>query len=78
MYPNPVSDQIILELSEIEEEQLEVSIYDMKGIQFFSQVLKSENRKIVLDISNLRMKPGVFVLLVNTKAQPQVFKFLKK
>lgn len=78
MYPNPVLDQIIIELSEIEEKQLEVSIYDMKGMQLFTQVVESENRKIVLDISNLRMKPGLFVLLVNTKAQPRVFKFLKK
>ncbi|MFN3997653.1 MAG: MopE-related protein [Algoriphagus sp.] len=78
MYPNPVSDQIILELSEFKEEQLEVSIYDMKGIQLFTQLMESENGKIILDITNLRLKPGVFVLLVNSNGVPQTFKFLKK
>ncbi|MCC5939423.1 MAG: BspA family leucine-rich repeat surface protein [Lunatimonas sp.] len=78
MYPNPVSDQIVLEFGRTEEDEVEVSIYDMKGEKLLAIVSESENEKIVLDISSLRMKPGVFVLLVRTKGQAQVFKFLKK
>jgi hypothetical protein len=78
IYPNPVSDLINIELSVRGEERVEVSIYDLKGIRLFNQEFESENGKLVLDISNLRLKPGLFVLLVNTNGYPQTFKFMKK
>jgi hypothetical protein len=78
MYPNPVSDIINLELSGQVEEKVEVSIYDLKGVRLFNQEFESENGKLVLDITDLRLKPGMFVLMVNTNGYPQTFKFLKK
>lgn len=78
MYPNPVAEIINLELSGQVEEQVEVSIYDLKGVRLFNQEFESENGKMVLDISNLGLKPGMFVLMVNTNGYLQTFKFLKK
>ncbi|MCS4436939.1 T9SS type A sorting domain-containing protein, partial [Aquiflexum gelatinilyticum] len=78
MFPNPVSDLINLELSNLQEEKVQVSIFDMKGILLLDQEFESENGTLVLDISELRLKPGTHVLLVNTNGGQQVFKFLKK
>jgi uncharacterized protein YjdB len=78
MYPNPVAEIINLELSGQVEEHLEVSIYDLKGVRLFNQELKSEDGTLMLDISDLRLKPGMFVLMVNTNGYLQTFKFLKK
>ncbi|MCH6198746.1 Ig-like domain-containing protein [Aquiflexum sp. LQ15W] len=78
MYPNPVSDIINLELSGQVEEQVEVSIFDLKGVRLFNQEFESENGKLVLDISNLGLKPGMFILMLNTNGYPHTFKFLKK
>jgi hypothetical protein len=50
----------------------------MKGVRLFIQELELEDGKLALDISNLSLKPGFFVLLVNTNGYPQTFKFLKK
>ncbi|MCH6201975.1 T9SS type A sorting domain-containing protein, partial [Aquiflexum sp. LQ15W] len=78
IYPNPVIDLINLELSNREEERVEISIFDMKGILLLNQEYDSENGTLILDISNLRLKTGTHVLLVNTNGHQQVFKFLKK
>jgi hypothetical protein len=50
----------------------------MKGILLLDQEYESENGNLLLDISNLKLKPGTHVLLLNTNGQQQVFKFLKK
>jgi hypothetical protein len=78
IYPNPVEDKINLELSKMGIERVEISIFDMKGVQLLNQEYDSENGSLVLDIANLRLKPGTHVLLVNTNGYQQVFKFLKK
>jgi hypothetical protein len=78
MYPNPVLDVINLELSSLEEERIQISIFDMKGVQLLDQEFATEDGRLTLDIANLRLKPGTHVLLVNTNGQQQVFKFLKK
>jgi hypothetical protein len=78
MYPNPVIDRLTLELSVMEADKVQVSIFDMKGVRLLDQEYDSENGTLVLDISQLRLKPGTHVLLVNTNGNQQVFKFLKK
>jgi hypothetical protein len=78
MFPNPVLDLINLELSNSQEERVQVSIFDMKGILLLDREFESENGTLVLDISKLGLKPGTHVLLVNTNGTQQVFKFLKK
>jgi hypothetical protein len=78
MYPNPVQDVINLELSSTEEEMVQISIFDMKGVQLLDLEFKSSDGLLTLDIANLRLKPGPHVLLVNTNGYQQVFKFLKK
>jgi uncharacterized protein YjdB len=78
VYPNPVSEVINLELSERMDQKVEISIYDLKGVRVFIRELEPEDGKLALDISNLGLKPGFFILLVNTNGYPQTFKFLKK
>jgi hypothetical protein len=78
MFPNPVLDLINLELSNLQEDRVQVSIFDMKGILLLDREFESENGTLVLDISKLGLKPGTHVLLVNTNGTQQVFKFLKK
>ncbi|MCR9016482.1 LamG-like jellyroll fold domain-containing protein, partial [Aquiflexum gelatinilyticum] len=78
MFPNPVFDLINLKLSNFQEDRVQVSIFDMKGILLLDQEFENENGTLVLDISKLSLKPGTHVLLVNTNGNQQVFKFLKK
>ncbi|MCL6260788.1 T9SS type A sorting domain-containing protein, partial [Aquiflexum sp. TKW24L] len=78
IFPNPVLDVINLELSGIEKDLVQISIFDMKGILLLNQEFESDNGDLLLDISQLRLKPGTHVLLVNSNGQQQVLKFLKK
>jgi uncharacterized protein YjdB len=78
IFPNPVVDVINLELSGIEKDLVHISIFDMKGILLLNQEFESENGNLLLNISQLRLKPGTHVLLVNSNGQQQVMKFLKK
>ncbi len=79
LYPNPVTDIIHVEWNEINEGNIQVSIYDMRGLRLFDQVAPiSEEGQISLDITDLRLKPGNYMLILNTEAYPKIFRFLKK
>jgi hypothetical protein len=78
LYPNPVGTEIYLELSDLTDGETMVSIYDMRGNRVFDRRISVEGGKIFLDIKNLDLIPGSYVLLVNTDGYPKVFKFIKK
>jgi hypothetical protein len=78
LYPNPVSDVIYVDWSEMQDGNIQVSIFDMKGIRLFDQEISVSEGKIALDIANLKLKPGNYMLILNTEGYPKIFRFLKK
>lgn len=78
LYPNPVDDAIYLELTDLSDGETFVSIYDMKGNIVMERKITVEKGRVYLDIGNLKLIPGSYVLLLNTNGYPKVFKFAKR
>ena len=71
IYPNPVSDKLILEA---EEEIKSVEIYNLTGIMVFSQEYNSN--KVDMDLGALQ--GGVYFLKVATATSTETRRFVKK
>lgn len=78
IYPNPVEDQLHLDLPEVNNGIVQISIYDMKGIKKLDREMEISNSSMDLEIKKLNLKPGTHVLLVNSDGKQLVFKFFKK
>ncbi len=78
IYPNPVVDQITLELTTRNDKSVQVGIFDMKGVRLFESLEESKSGKIVINLSNPIYRPGTYVLVTNCDGIQQVFKFFKK
>lgn len=78
IYPNPVDSDLHLDVPDLSDGETIVSLYDMRGNRVLERKLTVEGGKIYLNIRNLYLTPGSYVLLLNTDGYPKVFKFIKK
>jgi hypothetical protein len=78
LYPNPVEDMIHVVGGEIQEGTIQVIIYNMKGANLFEEEIMVKDGNISLDIKNLKLKTGNYMLILNTNGYPEIFRFLKK
>lgn len=78
IYPNPVGDQLTIDLNASSHSQLNLEIKDSRG----QIVVKSEavlpNALNQITLQNLRLPNGIYFLSVQTKNSTQVYKFIKK
>jgi hypothetical protein len=77
LYPNPVDSDIHLEMVDLSDGETLISIYDMRGNKVMEQKIIVEGGRINLNIMNLNLKAGSYVLLLNTDGYPKIFKFIK-
>lgn len=78
LFPNPVRDLINVEIPELIGKKVQISIYDMKGVQLLDQEIDNLDGIMKIDISNLGLRNGNYVLFVNTLGFPKIFKFIKE
>ncbi|MEX0881882.1 MAG: LamG-like jellyroll fold domain-containing protein, partial [Cyclobacteriaceae bacterium] len=78
MYPNPVDDVINLELSGVMEEEVQIYIFDMRGVQIMEEEYEIKKGRLAIDISKHHLAQGMHVLLVNRNGRQEVFKFIKR
>jgi hypothetical protein len=77
LYPNPVKDNINIEISELKNEKVQVRIFDMRGVNVMDTELEMENGKLRIDVSPSHMRQGNYVLFINSDKTQNVFKFIK-
>lgn len=65
LYPNPVKDEISLQLSEtMAAEKADLAIYDLSGKQVFTTVL--QNTSAIQKVSVTDIKPGMYSVIIST------------
>ncbi|MCH6201894.1 malectin domain-containing carbohydrate-binding protein [Aquiflexum sp. LQ15W] len=78
IYPNPVRDNLVILINK-QDPIVELAIYDMMGKQILLNTIKTENGIIFLDLANLQMSAGTYLLFLNIEnAEFKKFKFIKK
>lgn len=75
VYPNPVTENIYVDFSQIREHEIRMSVYNSEGILIQELQLKSINKIECIKLSTL--KPGVYFLNFTTNGRSLVKKIVK-
>jgi len=77
LYPNPVIDDIFLQLPDLNQETIQLNIFDMQGNRILDQEVELTDGILHLGIKKINLRPGSYILIVNSNGYPRIFKFLK-
>jgi len=75
-YPNPLEDNLTLNLEEME--NAEIVITDMNGKQYYSGSVTGGTSAHTIDLSNMNMEKGIYVVQVKTATHTKVAKVIKQ
>jgi hypothetical protein len=63
-YPNPVIDEITLELSRNPKKEINIEIYNMKGERLHQFLDQSLSRKLRISLKDIEMAEGIYILSI--------------
>jgi hypothetical protein len=75
IYPNPATDKLYIEQTEIVETETLISIYDITGKLKYQEVGKFNNNKIEINVQNLNN--GIYFIELRTNNKQNMLKFIK-
>ena len=75
IYPNPATDKLYIEQTEIIGIETLISIYDITGKLKYQEVGKFNNNKIEIDVQNLNN--GIYFIDLRTNNEQKLLKFIK-
>jgi hypothetical protein len=79
IYPNPVDEELHIQMNSREEVQVNILVYDMMGRQYINQSTVPENGEIILDLVKAKLATGTYLLILDQgKSRIKQFKFIKK
>ena len=79
VYPNPVEDRLHIQMNSREDVPVEIRVYDMMGRQYIIRSGVPDNGEIVLELKQVRMAGGTYLLYVNQgQGRFKQIKFIKK
>lgn len=77
-YPNPVEDVIYLELTNVPDQDISISILDPLGRIYTQSIHKIENNRVEIKLNDLKLNDGLHLLNVRSSHFSRVIKFIKK
>ncbi|WP_113923020.1 LamG-like jellyroll fold domain-containing protein [Cognataquiflexum aquatile] len=78
LYPNPAQDAVTVSPLWIEAGPLQVAIVDLNGRTAIEKIMEVINYTLEIDISELHLAPGYYILILQDTQHREVFKFIKK
>lgn len=79
LFPNPVQDQLRLDLGEVKSGLIRIEIADQEGVRYFKKNWKHEGQFVDVDLSNLHLEPGYYILrLLQPREAVTTLRFLKQ
>lgn len=79
LFPNPVNNQVRLDLGEVKSGFIGVEIADQEGVRYFKKGWKNEGQFVDVDLSTLQLEPGFYVLRLVQDGQPvTILRFVKQ
>ena len=76
VYPNPFRDVLQIAISDTESQRIEVTLTDLLGRTVYTE--QREGLNATLDLSDISIKSGAYLLKVSTQAGTKVFRMLKE
>ncbi|MEX0882215.1 MAG: T9SS type A sorting domain-containing protein, partial [Cyclobacteriaceae bacterium] len=76
MFPNPSQDILNLELSNVSDDWIQVSISELSGNTVFSKMLENHGGLTTLNLSEI--KPGIYLVAILANRQSKVMKLIKR
>lgn len=74
VYPNPVTDFMVLKINNYESDRLSYQLYDMNGELLRSETISSSETSIVIN----NLVPSTYILkVIDNKKEIKTFKFIK-
>lgn len=77
IYPNPVDDVLSLEFQADPQKIYAISIVDVHGRTYFSTTTKVENNMAQINLSELRLNPGLHLMVIRSDEFSRAIKFIK-
>jgi len=79
IFPNPVQEELHIQLNSLKSTQLNISIYDLMGRKYMEKSVFTEDGQIMIDFSEVNMAQGMYLLILdNGLLGMKKIKFLKK
>jgi hypothetical protein len=78
LYPNPVDKVLNISLSGIGTSDLEIAIFDSRGVMLLNGTFGAEQGSLSIDLGPLNLRPGLHVVVINHEGTRQSLKFIKK
>jgi hypothetical protein len=78
LYPNPVDKVLNLSLREIGTSDVEIAIFDTKGVKVLQGNFVAEQGSLSIDLGPLNLRPGLHVVVINHEGIRESLKFIKK
>ncbi|MCR9014614.1 LamG-like jellyroll fold domain-containing protein [Aquiflexum gelatinilyticum] len=78
LFPNPVDSQINLRNLWLENDKIWITIYDINGRLILNSYSQVVNSTLYLDINDLALNNGIYVLLLQDNSHREVLRFFKK
>jgi hypothetical protein len=78
MYPNPVSNKINLDFKQETSGKVAIAIHDASGRTYLQSNETVSNNRVIINLADSKLKPGIYFLEVKSPTSSQVMKFLKE
>lgn len=79
LFPNPVQDQLRLDLGEVKSGFIRIEIADQEGVRYFKEGWKHDGQFVDVDLSNVQLEPGFYFLKVVGDGLPMTtLRFMKQ
>ncbi|MCF1750127.1 LamG-like jellyroll fold domain-containing protein [Mariniradius sediminis] len=78
LYPNPVEEKINLKSLWLYEGPVKIKIYDTNGKMLFDQGANIKNASLEIEISDLSLNTGIYILVIHDALHSEFFKFIKR
>jgi len=76
-FPGNVNDQLVLQMDQIEEESIEIFIYDLNGKMIINEHMEINPSTHSLDVNTGSFKPGTYIYKIQAGEYNKTGKFIK-
>lgn len=77
-YPNPADDFVTVQVADGRSQRVDVHISDLSGKEYYSGPMDFNAGNLNVELNNMDMKPGMYIIRFISEGESNTVKFLKK
>ena len=78
IYPNPVADELHIDLSELKGQEISIALYNLTGSLIFKEAHQNIGKKVRMSKSLQYLRSGMYLLVLDTDGIRKTYKIVKK